>query len=237
MKIKILLLVIVAVAGVYLWLSAADNESEPQEELTNNAQKLSYAYGMSIVTQLKQISNEIDFELVYRGMRDSVEGKKTLLSKEESNAVLDEFAKKRESEAKKKMSEVAQKNMAEGEAFLKENKGKKDVITTKSGLQYMVIKKGTGAKPNATSTVKVHYKGTLLNGKTFDSSYDRNQPAVFPVNGVIKGWIEGLQLMNVGSTFKFFIPSELAYGERGAGRDIGPNAVLIFEVELLSIEK
>jgi FKBP-type peptidyl-prolyl cis-trans isomerase len=237
MKTKLLAGLIVVAACVSLFIFAADDEKEQNEELKDNAQKLSYAYGMSIANQLKQMGSAIDTELVMRGIRDSLENKKPLISKEEAAAVIDEFAKKQESEVKKRMNEVGQKNKVEGEAFLKENKGKKDVVTTKSGLQYMVLKKSTGEKPKETSTVKVHYKGTLLNGKTFDSSYDRNQPAVFPLNRVIRGWTEGLQLMNVGSTFKFFIPSELAYGDRGMGNDIGPNAVLIFEVELLSIEK
>ena len=128
-------------------------------------------------------------------------------------------------------------NTVEGAAFLEANKMQDGVMTTASGLQYMVIEKGDGPKPSASDRVTVHYRGTLIDGSEFDSSYSRGQPATFPVSGVIPGWVEGLQLMNVGGKYKFFIPSELAYGERGAGQRIGPNAVLIFEVELLEIAK
>ncbi|MGH9569716.1 MAG: FKBP-type peptidyl-prolyl cis-trans isomerase, partial [Candidatus Angelobacter sp.] len=127
-------------------------------------------------------------------------------------------------------------NKKEGEAFLAANKTKEGVITTPSGLQYKVLKQGTGPKPTTTDKVVCNYKGTLINGKEFDSSYKRGEPATFPVNGVIKGWTEALQLMPVGSKYQLFIPADLAYGERGAGADIGPDATLIFEVELLSIE-
>jgi FKBP-type peptidyl-prolyl cis-trans isomerase len=133
----------------------------------------------------------------------------------------------------KKESEA---NIAAGKKFLEENKKKKGVTVTASGLQYEVVKQGNGATPKATDTVKVHYKGTLLDGTEFDSSYKRGQPASFPVNGVIKGWTEALQLMKVGDTFKLVIPADLAYGERGAGGMIGPNATLVFEVELLGVE-
>ncbi|MCB1157821.1 MAG: FKBP-type peptidyl-prolyl cis-trans isomerase [Leptospiraceae bacterium] len=134
------------------------------------------------------------------------------------------------------MTEKGKVNKAAGEKFLTENKGKEGVKVTPSGLQYKVIKEGSGAKPTATNTVKVHYVGTLIDGSEFDSSYKRGQPAVFPLNGVIPGWTEGLQLMTVGSKYKFFIPSHIAYGERGPGK-IGPNSTLIFDVELISIEK
>ena len=127
--------------------------------------------------------------------------------------------------------------ISEGEAFLAENGKRPEVTTTASGLQYEVIEMGDGAKPTASSTVKVHYRGTLLDGTVFDSSYDRGEPISFPLNGVIRGWTEGLQLMPVGSKFKFYIPYDLAYGERGAGQVIGPYETLIFEVELLNIEK
>lgn len=130
----------------------------------------------------------------------------------------------------------AQENQAEGAAFLAENAKKKDVITTSSGLQYEVLKAGNGAKPTAASKVTVHYKGTTLDGNEFDSSYKRGMPATFPLNRVIPGWTEGLQLMQEGAKYRFYIPADLAYGERGAGRDIGPNATLIFDVELLKVD-
>jgi len=126
-----------------------------------------------------------------------------------------------------------EENKAAGEAFLAENTQKENIVTTASGLQYEILAEGEGPSPSATTSVTVHYKGTTLDGKEFDSSYSRNAPATFPLNRVIAGWTEGLQLMNVGAKYRFFIPSELAYGQRGAGADIGPNAALIFEVELL----
>jgi len=128
----------------------------------------------------------------------------------------------------------AEENKAAGEAFLAENTTKENIVTTASGLQYEILAEGEGASPTASTNVTVHYKGTTLDGKEFDSSYSRNAPATFPLNRVIAGWTEGLQLMNAGAKYRFFIPSELAYGQRGAGGDIGPNATLIFEVELLS---
>jgi len=127
-----------------------------------------------------------------------------------------------------------EENQAAGEAFLAENATKENIVTTASGLQYEILTEGEGPSPSATTNVTVHYRGTTLDGKEFDSSYSRNAPATFPLNHVIAGWTEGLQLMNVGAKYRFFIPSELAYGQRGAGADIGPNSTLIFEVELLS---
>ena len=147
------------------------------------------------------------------------------------------FAMKMQKEQMQKMEALAKENKKQGEVFLAENKKKKNVTTTKSGLQYIVLRKGKGKKPKATEQVKVHYKGTLIDGTEFDSSYKRREPVTFPVNRVIPGWSEALQLMNVGSKYQLFIPSNLAYGERGGGPQIGPNATLIFEVELLSIEK
>jgi FKBP-type peptidyl-prolyl cis-trans isomerase FklB len=138
---------------------------------------------------------------------------------------------------KEMIAKLGEKNKAEGEAFLAENKKKEGVKTLPSGLQYKVIKAGTGKKPKVTDTVTTHYRGTLMNGTEFDSSYRRGQPVSFQVNGVIPGWTEALQLMEEGAKWQLFIPSNLAYGERGAGRDIGPNATLVFEIELLSIEE
>ncbi len=139
-------------------------------------------------------------------------------------------------EVQKEEMSVEEQNLNEGKAFLAENKKKAGVTTTSSGLQYEVLTQGNGPKPTASDSVKVHYEGTLINGTVFDSSYKRGQSISFPLNGVIRGWTEGVQLMNVGSKFRFYIPSDLAYGVRGAGRDIGPNSTLIFDVELLGIE-
>jgi FKBP-type peptidyl-prolyl cis-trans isomerase len=146
-----------------------------------------------------------------------------------------ERAKRIKSMAERK--EQGEANKKKGKEFLERNKTKEGVVTIESGLQYKILKKGTGASPKATDTVRCHYRGTTIDGKEFDSSYKRGEPATFPLNRVIKGWTEGLQLMKEGGKWQFFIPSELAYGSRGAGRDIGPNEVLIFEIELLGIEK
>ncbi|MBU2636230.1 MAG: FKBP-type peptidyl-prolyl cis-trans isomerase, partial [Bacteroidetes bacterium] len=156
---------------------------------------------------------------------------------EQSQAVMMELQKQLMARHEEKINAEKDKNKIEGEAFLAENKKDKDVITLPSGLQYKIITAGTGPKPKSTETVAVHYSGTLIDGTEFDSSFKRGEPATFPVTGVIKGWVEALQLMPVGSKWKLFIPTDLAYGERGAGGVIGPNATLIFEIELLSINK
>jgi len=207
-------------------------------------EKLSYSVGLQLGTSLKEIKEDIDFSVAVRGIEDSFNDKKLLLTQEEIMKELTAFSQKMQKkqmkimeEQKKKMDVLGKENKKQGEAFLAENKKKKDVITTKSGLQYIVLSKGEGKKPKATDQVKVHYKGTLINGTEFDSSYKRGEPVTFPANRVIPGWTEALQLMNVGSKYQLFIPSNLAYGERAAGPQIGPNATLIFEVELLSIEK
>jgi FKBP-type peptidyl-prolyl cis-trans isomerase FklB len=162
---------------------------------------------------------------------------KTLMTDQEYKETMTNFRTEMTQKKTAQMKEAGDRNKKEGEKFIADNKKKEGVITTASGLQYKIITKGTGASPKATDTVSVHYKGTLIDGKEFDSSYRRGQPASFPVNGVIKGWTEALQLMKEGSKWQLFIPSELAYGDRGAGRDIGPNSTLIFDVELISIKK
>ncbi|MDD5454875.1 MAG: FKBP-type peptidyl-prolyl cis-trans isomerase [Candidatus Ratteibacteria bacterium] len=199
-------------------------------------EKLSYMLGMDIGSFLKEVPREIDFEIFIQGVQDTYKGEKTLLTEEEALKIKQDFVKEMQAEAIKKMNEAKDKNKKDGEAFLAENKKKKGVITTASGLQYEVLKKGTGASPKIDDTVKVHYAGTLIDGKEFDSSYKRGEPVTFPLNGVIPGWSEGLQLMKVGGKSRLVIPSNLAYGEQGAGQQIPPNSVLIFEVELLGIE-
>lgn len=193
--------------------------------------------GNGLGAQLKKQSVEVDWNLVAQGLKDSTGGAKTRLTEEEAKAVLTEVQNEVRKEQQEKMKEAAATNKTEGEAFLAANKSKEGVVTLPSGLQYKILTAGTGPKPTAGDTVECNYRGTLIDGTEFDSSYKRGQPATFPVSGVIKGWTEALQLMPVGSKWQLFIPSNLAYGERGAGADIGPNAALIFEVELISIQE
>ena len=208
--------------------------------LTTRKQKFSYALGMNIGgglgTNLKKQSVEVDPALVAQGLKDSLAGTKTRLTDDEAKAVLTEVQNEVRKQAQEKAAEAGVANKKEGEAFLAANKGKEGVVTLPSGLQYKILTAGTGPKPTSSDTVVCNYKGTLIDGKEFDSSYKRGQPATFGVGQVIKGWTEALQLMPVGSKWQLFIPSSLAYGERGAGADIGPDATLVFEVELLSIQ-
>ena len=193
--------------------------------------------GSGLGANLKKQSVEVDSTLVSQGLKDAMSGGKTRLTEEEAQAVLKEVQTEVQKEQQAKMKEAADKNKGEGEAFLAANKSKDGVVTLPSGLQYKILTAGTGPKPTASDSVKCNYRGTLINGTEFDSSYKRGQPATFAVGQVIKAWTEALQLMPVGSKWQLFVPSSLAYGERGAGAEIGPNATLIFEVELLSIEE
>jgi FKBP-type peptidyl-prolyl cis-trans isomerase FklB len=208
--------------------------------LSTRKEKFSYALGMNIgsglESNLKKQSVEADSTLVSQGLKDSMSGGKTRLTQEEAQAVLTEVQNEIRKQQQEKAQEAAAKNKTEGEAYLAANKSKEGVVTLPSGLQYKILTEGTGPKPTASDSVKCNYRGTLVNGTEFDSSYKRGQPATFGVGQVIKGWTEALQLMPVGSKWQLVIPSSLAYGERGPG-EIGPDATLIFEVELLSIEE
>jgi FKBP-type peptidyl-prolyl cis-trans isomerase FklB len=219
--------------------TAAKSAAAPA--LKTQKEKFSYALGMNIGkglgANLKSQSVEVDWNLVSQGLKDSSSGGKTRLTQEEAQAVLTEVQNEVRKQQQEKTQQAAATNKTEGEAFLAANKSKDGVVTLPSGLQYKILTAGIGPKPTATDSVKCNYRGTLINGTEFDSSYKRGQPATFGVNQVIKGWTEALQLMPVGSKWQLFIPSSLAYAERGAGADIGPNATLIFEVELLSIEE
>ena len=197
---------------------------------------ISTMVGMDVGRGLTQIKDDIDIKVVEQALEATLKGEKTSLTQEEALQVRQEFMKTLQAKRVAEQKAAAEKNKGEGTAFLAKNKSKSGVKTTASGLQYEVEKEGTGPKPKATDTVKVNYLGTKIDGTKFDSSYDRGQPATFPLNGVIKGWSEGLQLMPVGSKYKLFVPADLAYGENGPGQ-IGPNATLVFEVELLDIEK
>ncbi|HEY3489002.1 MAG TPA: FKBP-type peptidyl-prolyl cis-trans isomerase [Candidatus Deferrimicrobiaceae bacterium] len=210
-------------------------------ELKDKKDKVSYGIGLSFGNNLKaNIKNddiEIDQELLLRGLRDAFTGASPALSDNQLRETMMNLQSEVTAHQEAKAKAALEKNKKQGEDFLLANKGKDNVITLPSGLQYKVIKEGTGVSPKPTDLVETHYSGTLIDGTEFDSSYKRNQPAVFPVNGVIPGWTEALQKMKVGSKWQLFVPSELAYGTKGAGNLIGPNATLIFEVELLSIKE
>ncbi len=216
--------------------AAAFGQGEGAPELKTEKDKLSYAMGMDLGGQLKAHAVNVDPDVFARGLRDALSGGKTLLTDEEAKKVISALQMAMVAKNAEEMKAVGEKNRAEGEAFLAANKSKEGVVAVPSGLQYKVLTAGTGPKPTLEQTVVCHYRGTLIDGKEFDSSYKRGQPATFPVNGVIKGWTEVLQLMPVGSKWQVFIPSELAYGPRGAGADIGPHATLIFEIELVGIK-
>jgi len=222
------------VAGIVLL--AGQVVAEETQTLKTEKEKLSYSIGMEIGSNLKRQAIDVEVDLLLKGLKDGFSGGKTLLSPEEVRNVLTTFQKEMMAKQKEEARVLGEKNKKEGEAFLAENKKKPGVVTLPSGLQYKVIKAGTGKKPKATDTVKTHYRGTLLDGTEFDSSYRRGGPATFPVKGVIPGWTEALQLMEEGAKWQLFIPPHLAYGERGAGPVIGPNATLIFEVELISVQ-
>lgn len=194
-------------------------------------EKLSYALGMVIGHNLKGMGvNDLNVTDFANAVNDIVSGQTAQMDDEEAQKLVSAFMRKKQEEVGKAIRE-------EGEQFLAENATKKDVVVLPSGLQYLVLKEGTGAKPLATDQVKCHYEGTLTNGTVFDSSYRRGEPAVFPLNGVIAGWTEGVQLMSEGAKYRFFIPYHLAYGENGAGQAIPPYAALVFDVELIEVIK
>ncbi len=219
-----------------LTLLAVQVSAQEQTALKNEKEKLSYALGMDFGNQLRRQAIEIDPSLFAKGLSDVLSGGKVLLTEEEGRAAVANL----QAEMKRKVAEAkkmdGENNQKAGEAFLAENKTKEGVVTLPSGLQYKILKAGDGKKPTETDTVEVNYRGTFLNGTEFDSSYGRGQPATFQVQGIIPGWSEGLKLMPVGSKWQLFVPSKLAYGARGAPPNIGPDATLIFEVELLDIK-
>ncbi|MGB9628469.1 MAG: FKBP-type peptidyl-prolyl cis-trans isomerase N-terminal domain-containing protein [Thermodesulfobacteriota bacterium] len=199
--------------------------------------RVSYVIGVDIGTNLKKQSIDVNPDLLFKGIKDGLSGNKLMMSDQEIQETITTFQKEMQAKQEEVAKKMGEKNKKEGEAFLAENKNKAGVVTLASGLQYKVLKKGSGKKPKLTDTVTTHYRGTLIDGTEFDSSYRRNQPVSFPVNGVIAGWTEALQLMEEGAKWQLFIPPHLAYGEKGAGPRIGPNATLIFEVELISVQE
>ena len=224
---------VVALAVVLL---AGQLGAQESQVLKSEKEKLSYGMGMEIANNLKRQSFDLDVDLFMKGLKDALSGGKTLMTEKDAREALMAFQKEMMAKQKEAAKVSGEKNKKEGEAFLAENKKKEGVTTLPSGLQYKVIKPGTGKKPSPTDKVKVNYRGALIDGTEFDSSYKRGEPASFPVKGVIPGWTEALQLMEEGAKWQVFVPSNLAYGERGAGASIGPNATLVFEVELISIQ-
>ena len=204
--------------------------------LKTEKERLSYAMGMDLGKQLRSRSVDIDPAVFAKALEDALSGGKTLLTDAEAKAALAAFQKAIMAKQAAEAKVAGEKNKAGGEAFLAANKGMEGVVTLPSGVQYKILTAGTGKTPTLADTVVCQYRGTLIDGKEFDSSYKRGQPATFQVNKVIKGWTEVLQLMPVGSKWQVVVPPDLAYGVRGAGADIGPNATLIFEIELVAIK-
>jgi FKBP-type peptidyl-prolyl cis-trans isomerase FklB len=215
---------VIVVLGILFLVSQVN--AQEKLVLKNQKEKVSYIIGTDIGGNLKRQSIDIDPSILARGVQDALSGANPLLSKEEIQETMVAFQK-----------EMMEKQKQRGEAFLSENKKKEGVKTLPSGLQYKVIKAGTGKKPKVDDTVMVNYRGTLIDGTEFDSSFRRGQPVAFPVSGVIPGWTEALPLMQEGAKWQLFVPPNLAYGERGAGGLIGPNVTLIFEVELISVQE
>lgn len=230
------LLAIAAAASLLVACAPKEGADSASAELTTEAQKFSYAIGVDLGRSLKPVEKDVDLAALKQGLDDQFTRGESKLTQEQRDEIKNTVAKRMQERMVAEREEQAKKSVGEGEAFLAENGKKEGVKTTASGLQYEVLKEGEGKNPTASDNVTVHYKGTLINGEEFDSSYARNQPVTFPLGNVIPGWTEGLQLMKPGAKYKFVIPSKLAYGEQGAGAKIGPNATLIFEVELLSIE-
>ena len=204
--------------------------------LKTDQDKVSYMVGYQIGSNFKRDGLDVDTNMMLVGLKEAMAGTKSTLSPEDSQKLMQDLQKNLAAKAESKRKTDGDKNTADGKKFLADNAKKSGVKTLPSGLQYKVVTEGKGDSPKATDTVSTNYKGTLIDGTEFDSSYKRGQPAKFPVNGVIKGWTEALQLMKPGSKWQLFVPSEIAYGDRGAGELIGPNATLLFEVELLAIE-
>ena len=225
---------IVALGILFL---ASQVSAEENLMLKNQKDKVSYIIGMEIGKNFKKQSIDIDPDILTKGIKDAISGGKPLLTEQEIQENMVTFQKEMMAKQEELAKKLGENNKKEGEVFLAENKKKDGVKTLPSGLQYKVTKAGTGKKPKLTDTVTTQYRGTLIDGTEFDSSYRRGQPVSFPVSGVIPGWTEALQLMEEGAKWQLFIPPNLAYGERGAGRDIGPNATLIFEIELVSIQE
>jgi len=221
-------------AFTILVVAACQSQSESASLDTEN-QKASYGIGLQTGAQLQPAESRIDMDAFLAGLRDGMAGEEPTIPQAEIQVALQAFSEAINEEETQQRAAVAEENTARGETFLTENAAREGVVVTESGLQYEVIREGEGARPGPDDRVSVHYKGTLIDGTQFDSSYDRGEPAQFGVGGVIAGFSEGLQLMTVGSHYRLYIPAELGYGAQGTGANIGPNATLIFELELLEI--
>ncbi|MEO6182687.1 MAG: FKBP-type peptidyl-prolyl cis-trans isomerase [Verrucomicrobiota bacterium] len=226
-------LIALAVVGTLVAQTHSQEVSVPKDQ----KDKVSYSLGLEIGSGMKQQKLDINPDFVIEGFRDGLAAKKPRLTEEERQKVMAEFEKSFADRMAAEAKVLPEKNKKEGDTFLAENIKKDGVKTLPSGLQYKVIKEGTGPIPKSEDKVTTHYRGTLIDGTEFDSSYSRNEPSSFGVQQVIKGWQEALQLMKVGSKWQLFVPSNLAYGENGSGKQIGPNATLIFDIELISIDK
>lgn len=218
--------------GLIIGPGGATAQLKPVSDL----EKTSYAIGVDIGRSFKMQGASVNAEMLAQGMKDAMAGKGLAMSDSACEAFVMKFQETLASRQSEMAAMASSENRKAGEAFLTENKKKPGIVSLPSGLQYKVIKEGTGKKPTATDQVTVHYRGTLLNGQTFDSSYERGEPTTFPLNRFIKGWVEGIQLMSVGSKYEFYIPSDLAYGDRQMGAHIAPGSLLVFEVELLEIK-
>lgn len=203
----------------------------------SNKEKISYIIGRDMAANFKKQGLEVDPEIFLQGFKEALSGKESQLKPEEVQAAMMALQQEMQVRQSANQGQAAEANKKEGEAFLAQNKTKEGVVTLPSGLQYQVLQEGSGASPGPSDKVTTHYHGTLIDGTVFDSSYERGQPATFPVNGVISGWTEALQQMKEGAKWRLFLPSHLAYGAQGAGEDIGPHATLIFDVELISVNK
>lgn len=230
------LLLCAALAALVVGCNQKTETSEAKPKLETDEQKVSYGMGLNLGSRIKE-EFDLDIDAFTTGLRHAIKGGEHLMTDEEIMTAMKSFQEKQMAKRETEMKAVADKNKTEGDAYLAANKQKEGVKTTASGLQYRVVTEGKGKKPGPDDTVEVHYRGTLIDGTEFDSSYKRNSTVTFPVNGVIPGWTEALQLMPVGSKYELVIPSDLAYGPGGTGGAIGPNAVLVFEVELVGIKK
>jgi len=215
---------------------SANVSAESVKVLENDEQKVSYSFGLVLGKRMQNDLPDLNVDLFMQGVKDAMENKAGLLSDEQVADVLAKFQRDMQQEQMEKVQQLAEENNKIGADFLAKNKQKEGVVTLESGLQYKILKEGKGPQPGANDVVKVHYTGSLINGEVFDSSVERGEPVTFPLNGVIAGWTEALQLMPTGSKWQLYIPSELAYGANG-NRSIGPNETLLFDVELLGIEK